>query len=162
MKLLCRKSFFLFFVIPSNNFKFKCNSYNSGSQPGCRGTLGCRKEVSGVPPNFKLLPFYWCFTTYRAAKLSFITFLGCRQFFLKIWRVPRTKKGWKTLSYNIASTSSNKNIFTNVSENSVNIKQFKTKFKVNFYRWYKYFFIILASTKQNKILIRYFFVLVLN
>jgi len=25
--------------------------YISGSQPGCRGTLGCREEVLGVPPN---------------------------------------------------------------------------------------------------------------
>ncbi len=25
--------------------------YNSGSQPGCRGTLECREEVPGVPPN---------------------------------------------------------------------------------------------------------------
>jgi len=23
----------------------------SDSQPGCRGTQGCREEVSGVPPN---------------------------------------------------------------------------------------------------------------
>ncbi len=32
--------------------------YTSDSQPGCRGTLGCRKEVSGVPPSFELLPIY--------------------------------------------------------------------------------------------------------
>ena len=25
-------------------------AYVSGSQPGCRGTLGCRGEVLGVPP----------------------------------------------------------------------------------------------------------------
>jgi len=24
----------------------------SGSQPGCRGTQGCREEVLGVPPTF--------------------------------------------------------------------------------------------------------------
>jgi hypothetical protein len=29
--------------------------YISDSQPGCRGTLGCCKEVSGVLPNFDLL-----------------------------------------------------------------------------------------------------------
>jgi hypothetical protein len=64
---------------------------------GCRGTLGCRKEVSGVPPNLELLPFYWCFTTQGAAKLSFLSNQGCHQSFLKAWRVPRIKKGWKTL-----------------------------------------------------------------
>jgi len=36
--------------------------YFSDSQPGCRGTQGCREEVSGVPPNdcftvlFSVLP----------------------------------------------------------------------------------------------------------
>ncbi len=30
--------------------------YISDSQPGCRVTLGCHKEVSGVPLNFELLP----------------------------------------------------------------------------------------------------------
>jgi hypothetical protein len=38
--------------------------YISDSKTGWRGTLvGCSKEESGVPPNLKLLPFYWCFIT---------------------------------------------------------------------------------------------------
>jgi hypothetical protein len=30
---------------------------NSGSQPRCRGTKGCREEVSGVPPNIEITAF---------------------------------------------------------------------------------------------------------
>jgi hypothetical protein len=31
--------------------------YNSGSQPGCRGTQVCREEVSGVPPDIEFTSF---------------------------------------------------------------------------------------------------------
>ena len=39
--------------------------WTSGSQPGCRGTQGCREIVSGVPP---VIPFYWA--------LDLFTYLG--------------------------------------------------------------------------------------
>jgi len=29
------------------------DSLASDSQPGCRGTLGCREKVPGVPPTFE-------------------------------------------------------------------------------------------------------------
>ncbi len=32
--------------------------WSNDSQPGYRGTLGYRKEVLGVPPNFELLPLH--------------------------------------------------------------------------------------------------------
>ena len=35
--------------------------YYSGSQPGCRGTLECRKIVSGVPPVITFIDLWTCF-----------------------------------------------------------------------------------------------------
>jgi hypothetical protein len=40
------------------------NTYDSDSQPGCRGTQGCREEVSGVPPNIVFFVFYKGFTNF--------------------------------------------------------------------------------------------------
>jgi hypothetical protein len=40
-----------------NLFWMAITELESDSQPGCRGKLGFCKEVSGVPPNLKLLSF---------------------------------------------------------------------------------------------------------
>ncbi len=53
--------------------------------------------MSGVQPILELLPFYLCFTTQGAAKLSIFNQLGVQQIFSKTWRVPQTQNGWKTL-----------------------------------------------------------------
>jgi hypothetical protein len=45
--------------------------WSSDIQMGCRGTLGCRRGVSGVPPNFELRPSYLCFTTRGATNCHF-------------------------------------------------------------------------------------------
>ncbi len=44
----------------------------SGSQPGCRGTQGCREEVSGVPPNIEFTTFFSSFTAKGAPNCHFI------------------------------------------------------------------------------------------
>ncbi len=69
--------------------------WDSDSQPGCRGTRRCRKEVSGVPPHLELLPFYWCFFYKKCLKIAIFNQLGVLPNFLNTWRVPRTKKSWK-------------------------------------------------------------------
>ncbi len=51
--------------------------YISDSQPGCR------KKVSGVPPNLKLLPFLFMLYYIECQKLSFLTQQVCRQIFLR-------------------------------------------------------------------------------
>jgi len=45
--------------------------YSSGSQPGCRGTQGCREEVLGVPPNIKFAIFFIFFTAKGAPNCHF-------------------------------------------------------------------------------------------
>ncbi len=57
-------------VVKQRGLRLK-SVYGSDSQPGCRGTLECRKEVSGVSPNFELLPFYWCFTSWDVTNCHF-------------------------------------------------------------------------------------------
>ncbi len=42
-----RKSFLTIIRVKSETIE-----QSSDSQPGCRGTLGCREKVPGVPPTF--------------------------------------------------------------------------------------------------------------
>jgi len=68
------------------------------SQPGCRGTQGCREEVSGVPPNIEFTTFFSSFTTKGAPNCHFIQ-ARVPQIFFQSYRVLWAKKGWKTLPY---------------------------------------------------------------
>ncbi len=63
---ICHMYIFVWWVrfsIASNLGNLQYNDSQPGGG-GC-GTQGCRKrkEVSGLPPNLKQLPFYWCFTS---------------------------------------------------------------------------------------------------
>ncbi len=51
--------------------------YSSDSQPGCR------KEMSGVPPKFELLPYYWCIYYIRYRKIVILNQLGVLPDFFK-------------------------------------------------------------------------------
>ncbi len=72
--------------------------YTSGSQPGCRGTQGCREEVSGVPPNIEFTTFL-IFLLLRVLRIVILARVRVPPNFFQSYRVPWTKKGWKTLPY---------------------------------------------------------------
>jgi hypothetical protein len=55
------------------------SAYISDSQTG---TLGCRKEVSGVPPNLESRTFLMMLYYIECHKLSFLTQEGAAKFFL--------------------------------------------------------------------------------
>ncbi len=71
---------------------------NSGSQPGCRGTLRCCEEVQGVPPNIG----FSCYLLVFLMKLINFQLQGCLKVVVyqckgaaksfQSIRVPRTKK----------------------------------------------------------------------
>jgi hypothetical protein len=64
--------------------KIACQCFRKGSdsQPGCRGTLGCRQEVSGVPPSFEFLPSFDGLL-HKLAPIVIFNQLGVPPIFLK-------------------------------------------------------------------------------
>ena len=65
------------------------NIYTSGSQPGCRGTLGCREIVAGVPPIFAIHLSFDLFCHLGVPPNIDISDQGCR--------VPKkVEKHWST------------------------------------------------------------------
>jgi len=68
---------------------------SSGSQPGCRGTLGCLEDVLGVPPNFG----FHCNLLGFLVKSSIIYWLGCRQIYFSqkgCRKQKKVEKYWST------------------------------------------------------------------
>ncbi len=59
----------------------KKNKEDFDLQQRCRGTQGCQKEVSAVPPNLEFMPFLLIFYYIECYKLTFLTLQGCRQIF---------------------------------------------------------------------------------
>jgi hypothetical protein len=68
------------------------NVNGSDSQPECRGTLGCLKEMSGVPPNFELLPFLLMLYYIRYCKIVISNQLGVVQNIFKDLRGAANQK----------------------------------------------------------------------
>jgi len=74
--------------------------FDSGSQPGCRGTQGCREEVSGVPTNIEFTTFF-SFLLLGKPRIVILSRVRVPPNCFQSYRVPWTKKGWKTLPYDI-------------------------------------------------------------